>query len=182
VSIRAARADDARAIATAHVRSWQAAYRGLIPQDYLDSLDPEHRVARWAARLSQVEGGWPRTGVLVAQEADQVVGFAGFSPVRDPDLDPATVGELTTIYLLPQAWGQGHGRELMAAALAALRQAGYREAVLWVLDSNDRARRFYLAAGWRADGGAKQVDLDGTGFPLSEVRYRHPLTGQPSPS
>jgi GNAT superfamily N-acetyltransferase len=179
VSIRRARAGDARAIATVHVRSWQAAYRGLLPQDYLDSLDPEQRVARWAARLGQARDDWPRIGVLVAADGDQVVGFAGVSPVRDPDLDPATTGELTTIYLLPGAWGQGHGRELMTGALAVLSET-YREAVLWVLDSNDRARRFYQAAGWRPDGGAKQVDLDGTGFQLSEVRYRHPLAGQPS--
>jgi ribosomal protein S18 acetylase RimI-like enzyme len=113
--------------------------------------------------------------VLVAREAGQVVGFAGISPARDPDLDPASVGQLTTIYLLPQAWGRGHGRDLMTGALAALDQAGYREAVLYVLDTNTRARNFYQAGGWQPDGTAKQEPLRGTAVTLNEVRYRHRL-------
>ena len=86
---------------------------------------------------------------------------------------PADSGELAAIYLLPGAWGKGLGRELMSSALSALSDAGFGEATLWVLDTNSRARRFYEAAGWHADGAVTQ---DGTrGFVLNEVRYRRPL-------
>ncbi|MGH3397477.1 MAG: GNAT family N-acetyltransferase [Streptosporangiaceae bacterium] len=173
MSIRRAQASDAGAIAVVHVRSWQAAYRGLLPQDYLDGLDPGPRVARWEQRLA--ERDWPRGGVLVAEDAGQVVGLTNFCPSRDDDLDLRAVGEITMIYLLAAAWGRGHGRELMAGALAALRQAGYGEAALWVLDTNQRARRFYEAGGWRTDGAAKQEPWRDAGFTLSEVRYRHAL-------
>jgi GNAT superfamily N-acetyltransferase len=171
VSVRVARAADARAIAVVHVRSWQAAYRGLLPQDYLDGLDPGQRVPRWAAMLGQAD--WPRHAVLVAEEAGEVVGFARISPVRDEDLDPAAVGEVTAIYLLPRVWGAGLGRELMGTARAGLREAGFREAALWVLDTNERARRFYQADGWQPDGAAKVEEL--AGATLSELRYRRPL-------
>lgn len=174
MTIRRAQLADAPAIATVHVRSWQAAYRGLLPQDYLNGLDPGPRTARWERQLAGLD--WPRAGVLVAQEADRVVGFTGFGPSRDADLDPRAVGEVATIYLLPAAWGRGRGRELMGAALATLGQAGYGEAALWVLDTNDRARRFYEAGGWRADGAAKEDPSPG-GFTLSEVRYRLALAG-----
>ncbi len=70
-------------------------------------------------------------------------------------------------------WGQGHGRELMTAALDGLTMVGYGEATLWVLDSNKRARRFYEAAGSRADGSVKEYE--GLGFTLPEVRYRRLL-------
>lgn len=171
MSIRRAQASDALAIATVHVRSWQSAYRGLLPGDYLDGLDVEERVPRWEQRLGELD--WPRHAVLVTEEAGRVVGFATLTPSRDDDLDPATVGEVAAIYLLPTAWGQGHGRALMGAALDALGRAAYGEAALWVLDTNQRARRFYEAGGWRPDGAAK---LDPRpGFTLSEVRYRHPL-------
>jgi GNAT superfamily N-acetyltransferase len=171
VSVRVATVSDARAIAVVHVRSWQAAYRGLLPQDYLDGLDPGQRIGRWAVTLG--EAGWPRRGVLVAEQAGEVAGFARICPARDADQDPAAVGELTAIYLLPQAWGAGLGRELIAAARAGLGEAGFREAVLWVLDTNERARRFYAADGWRRDGALKEEELHGA--VMSEVRYRRPL-------
>ena len=81
--------------------------------------------------------------------------------------------ELAAIYLLPGSWGKGLGRELMTAGLSALSEAAFDEATLWVLDTNSRARRFYEAAGWHADGAGKQDD--GRGFVLNEVRYRRPL-------
>jgi hypothetical protein len=62
----------------------------------------------------------------------------------------------------------------MDAALQGLAGAGFTAATLWVLESNARARRFYEACGWSADGTAK-VD-DSRGFPLSEVRYRRSLS------
>ena len=94
-------------------------------------------------------------------------------PVIDEDTDPDKVGEIMAIYLRPEAWGQGIGRKLMAAALGCLTAAGFTEAILWVLESNKRARAFYEACGWTADGVMKQEEMPG--FRLSEVRYRRPL-------
>jgi GNAT superfamily N-acetyltransferase len=170
MSVRRARADDAMGIALVHVRSWQAAYRGLVPQDYLDRLDTGQRRAVWERILGAMQ--WPRAGTFVAEDGRDVVGFASICPARDAG-EPASAGELAAIYLLPGVWGQGLGRAMMGAALSALSEAGFSEAVLWVLDTNTRARRFYEAAGWRADGAVKQ-DAS-RGFVLSEVRYRRPL-------
>jgi GNAT superfamily N-acetyltransferase len=171
VRVRKAEAGDAMAIAVVHVRSWQAAYEGLVPQDYLDGLDPVRRRALWDRVLA--EDAWPRAGVLVAGDGKRVAGFAHLRPARDEDAGPSLIAEITAIYLVPEAWGIGVGRQLMTTSLDALERAGYRQATLWVLDSNERARRFYEAAGWRPDGTVKS---DGSlGFPLSEIRYRHLL-------
>ena len=78
-----------------------------------------------------------------------------------------------SIYVLPIHWGQGGGRLLMDEAVRSLALAEFREASLWVLATNARARRFYDAAGWSPDGGEK-VDQS-LGFPLAEVRYRRSL-------
>lgn len=166
--IRRAGIGDAGAIAGVHVRSWRAAYRGLIPQDFLDRLRPAERLPVWERRLE--ESSWPRKGVLVAEVDGRVAGFTGFGPTRDRDEDPATVAEIATIYLAPEAWGSGVGRGLMAEALKNLDEAEYEQVTLWVLDTNMRARRFYEAAGWRPDGAAKQDTS--LGFPLAHVRYR----------
>lgn len=169
--IRPAESDDARRIATVHVRSWQAAYRGLIPQEYLDRLDPAERMPEWKSTLAEMS--LPGKGILVAEIDGEIAGFAGLCPTRDEDEDPEKVGEVAAIYLAPEAWGTGVGRRLMTAAVEALAQAGYEQATLWVLDTNERARRFYQAAGWRPDGAVKK-DVR-WGFSLDEVRYRRRL-------
>ena len=176
--IRRATSADAGAIADVHVRSWQAAYQGLVPQDYLDGMDPAEHRPTWERRLA--ETAWPRMGVLVAEADGRVVGFAGMMPTRDHDEDPASVAEIASIYLIPEAWDRGIGKALMKAALDALSRAGFRQATLWVLDTNVRARRFYEATGWRNDGSIKQDTI--RGLALIETRYRHPLADGDGPS
>jgi len=173
MNVRRARPEDAALIAEIHVLGWQGGYRGLLPQDYLDGMQAGGaRLERWQRTLGSAD--WSCGGVLVAErDAGQIAGFANFGATRDRDDDPARVGEVYAIYLAPVAWGQGFGRALMSAALEHLTAAGYHEAALWVLDTNARARRFYEAAGFRADGGEKTDESHG--FPIHEIRYRRPL-------
>jgi len=169
--IRPGRPEDAQQIAQVNVEAWQSAFRGLMPQDYLDHIDLAARVARWRRTLDNLSRSGE--GVLVATKGTQIIGFAGFGPSHDPDENPARTGLLDAIYLAPGCWGKGAGRQLMAAALRQLASAGYAQATLWVLDSNARARRFYAAGGWTPDGASK-VDAS-RGFPLNEIRYRRTL-------
>lgn len=187
--IRRAQPDDARAIATVHVRSWKGAYPGLIPQSYLDRLRPEDRLAAWGATLRAT--CWPRAGTFVAVDpgsegpgdpsparhgegrAGAVAGFACFDATRDPDEDPATVGELQTLYVDPDHWGLRYASALMAAVVDEMAAGGYRTATLWVLATNARARRRYEHLGWAADGATKLHDWGE--FVATDVRYRRPL-------
>ena len=168
VSVRIATAADADGIGLVHVRSWQATYRGHFPQDFLDGLSPAPRVEQWRRLMQENDG---RSQLLVAEQDGEIVGFANVGPCRDEELP--TAGEVRAIYLLPQFWGHGRGRELMKAGLDALNAAGFAEAVLWVVDGNARARRFYEIGGWAADGAVKQDE--GFGFVVQEVRYRRAL-------
>lgn len=84
-------------------------------------------------------------------------------------------GEVRAIYAAPDVWGTGIGRALMGGAVAELSRLGYAGATLWVLDANERARRFYALAGWKPDGSAK-TDA-GRGFAITEVRYRRTPDG-----
>ncbi|WP_169944569.1 GNAT family N-acetyltransferase [Microbispora sp. H11081] len=168
--VRRAETGDAGAIAAVHVRSWQAAYPGLMPQAHLDGLTPAMRLPVWERLLGESPR---RTEVLVAEADGSVAGFAAFGPGRDEDVDPASVGEVSAIYLRPEVWGAGVGARLMSAALDGLAAAGFEQAVLWVVDGNTRARRFYERGGWRPDGAVQRDESDG--FPLTEVRYRRPV-------
>jgi ribosomal protein S18 acetylase RimI-like enzyme len=169
--VRRAVPGDAEQIAVIHVRSWQGAYLGLLPQPFLDGLDPAGRVAQWRQLLAEAEG--PAAATLAGVRDGQVRGFAHFGPSRDAGAGHPPTGELYSIYVLPEAWGTGLGRELMAAACRGLAAAGYEQATLWVLAGNARARRFYDRAGWVPDGSQKQDEIAGLG--VTEVRYRRPV-------
>lgn len=164
-SIRSAAASDARGIAEVHVASWRDTYRGLMPDEVLDGLSVDERALGWARLLDSVNA----PAVLVAEDGGRIVGFATTGdPQEDPDRDEG-VGELHAIYLAPEAKGRGIGRALMERAEADLAGAGYREAMLWVVEANTATRRFYEIAGWSHDGGHKTVCQ---GVPAPSVRYR----------
>lgn len=170
--IREARLEDAEAIVDVHIRTWQVAYKGLLPDDLLASLDGQRlgRIQRWQRSIQAPES--PRHRVLVAESDGRIVGFAGLGPTRDPDAE-ADTGEVYAIYVHPDLWDWGVGRELFARATSLLLEFGFRAASLWVLDTNERARRFYERAGWRTDGATKSETRRSA--VLNEVRYRKSL-------
>lgn len=145
MNLRPAVPDDAMAVARVHVRAWQVAYRGLMPDEHLRGLRPQERAKRYD--FAGLDPARPRT--LVAIEADTVLGFATTSPARDADA--AGRGELCALYVEPDCWGRGFGQALAAAARDDLYRRGFRQAILWVVAGNVRAERFYQADGWTRD-------------------------------
>jgi len=83
------------------------------------------------------------------------------------------IGEVPAIYARQRVWGTGVGRTLMTDGLAILARGGFSTVALWVLDTNDRARRFYEAGGWAWDGTAKDAEIGGA--TITELRYRRSL-------
>lgn len=168
-TVRPAIIDDAEAIPRVHIASWQVAYRGQIPDAYLNGLANEmpRRIEFWRSALQRA----PEQGrrLFVAERDGFVVGFLSCGPSEDPDRDSET-GEIYAIYLHPSAWGTGTGRALFERGEETLQELGFTKATLWVLDTNARGRGFYEAMGWHADG-AKKDEERGT-FTLHEVRYR----------
>lgn len=163
MKVRRATLEDAGAIAEGHVASWRAAYRGLMPDAYLAALSVEESATRWKRSLDGEEKNGKRTCVAESDDA-RLIGYATVGPDEEPGR-----GHLLLMYVREEAWGTGVGRALMSAANDALRELGHREAVLWVLEQNARARRFYDAAGWRADGTRQTSDYGGLG--LEALRY-----------
>jgi ribosomal protein S18 acetylase RimI-like enzyme len=169
-AIRPAAVDDAPRIAALHIRAWQWAYRGQLPDAFLDELSSAliRRERQWVQWLS----GPGESFTLVAERAGAIVGFVHAGPAREADLPPRTA-EVYSIYLDQEAVGQGIGGRLMAGALASMTERGYESAVLWVLESNHRARGFYEKAGWTGDGKRQPLALGAT--TVQEVRYRKQL-------
>jgi ribosomal protein S18 acetylase RimI-like enzyme len=142
--------DDLDEMGRVHVRVWQEAYAGLLPDDYLAALDPTVGPARWRERL----GSTPWVGWWLARDEDGIVGMATSGPARDDD--PPVGLELYAINVLRRAHGTGLADDLMAHAV------GHRPAYLWVLEGNDRAISFYRRHGFADDGGRKPEPDTGT--------------------
>ncbi|MFG2889031.1 GNAT family N-acetyltransferase [Streptomyces sp. NPDC048248] len=173
---------DIDAVSALRVRGWQAAYRGLMPQAYLDAMsvaaDAERRRS-WFGRRP------PKMSDLVAERDGEVVGWACVGPARDPDIAPPEgaltggepPGELLTLYVMPALIGTGVGRALLAAAMGRARAAGFGTLYLWVVRGNARARRFYERAGFVPDGSEEAYEVGGRSVP--ELRYRRPSAAGP---
>ena len=166
--IREARVEDAEAMAALHVRAWQAAYRGILTDAFLDGLDVEEWARKRREALERPTS--PETRWWVLERGALLEGFCVAGPSRDPDALPGEA-EVYAIYVEPVAVGRGLGRALMEHALADLARRGISRVSLWVFEENARARRFYEKAGFRRDekAPARVQAFGGTEAP--EVRY-----------
>jgi GNAT superfamily N-acetyltransferase len=166
--VRPAREADARAIADVHVASWQAAYRGVMSDEYLAALSTDRRTAMWR---EAIVGGSPQ--LLVAErdaaQGARVEGWIAFGRSRDAGA-PAGTGEIWAFYAHPDAWSTGVGRALWAGAHAGLRAHGFDTVVLWVLTANPRARRFYQQLGLVPEP-AQLKSFSMGGRTLEQIRY-----------
>lgn len=158
--VRWAVPDDAARLAEVQVASWQKAYSGMLPAEYLDGLDRVGR-ARWWRRFLE-------EGARVYVAGDPVTGFCHVG-----DSDDSGWGEVFAIYVHPDCWGEGLGFELFRLGEQRLRDQGNGRALLWVLRDNRRGREFYERQGWRAGKPIRIEEIGGV--QVTELRYETEL-------
>ena len=168
--IRDTTAADIADVLLLRAASWRAAYAGIMPPAYLDSLDtgPE-AVARAVRRLRENPPGRHH---LVAERAGRIVAFAAAGPERPMPEQLRTGisrGEVYALYAHPDAWSSGVGAALLDAARERLLADGLGRQVLWVLEANSRARAFYERQGLLATGRRSSLRLGGA--VLTELQY-----------
>ena len=155
---------DARAVARIHVDAWRAAYASVLPADFLAALSVDERQTMWRESIA---AGTPT--LLVARDHGAVAGWLSVGPSRDGDA-PAGRAEIWALYVDPGRWSTGTGRALWAHAGALLREQGCTTCSLWVFARNERALRFYRAAGFVQESPvAKTFELGGAA--IEEVRF-----------
>lgn len=161
--IRKALPEDAFDYAVCHVSSWQSAYKNIIPDEYLLNMSAqiEQRAERFKQELIEQHSHY-----YIPVFNDKAIGKLIISKSRDKDKPDA--GEIVAIYLIEAFWGKGYGHEMIDFAIDKLRIMGYCETIIWVLEDNIRARRFYEKCGFVYDGTKKHIEV---GKPLVEVRY-----------
>lgn len=142
MEIRYIRQNDALSeISSIYEKSWKSAYRGIIPQDYLDSIPK----GRWADSIT-------KAGMhsLVMTDGGKMIGTASFCRSRWEQY--SDFGEIVSIYFLPEYIGRGYGALLLQHCTEELNRLGFRRLLLWVLEDNTRARIFYEKNGFICSG------------------------------
>jgi GNAT superfamily N-acetyltransferase len=140
--------------------AWNAGMTDVVDKKLGELAPFEGRVARYREGIAAVP---PGMRLWVAEREGRIVGHATVA------VDKA-LGELSALYVVPEEWGSGAAGALHHEAVAGMRELGATEAMLWVVEGNTRARRFYEREGWSADGETKSSMFD-----ITEVRYRRPL-------
>ena len=167
VSIRTARVPDVEAIAHVRVAAWRAAYRGLMPDSYLDRADLEDTEAEYLRdRLRSMRDG---VRISVAEMDGRIVGYCAYGCGEHGDAEPAT-GGVYDLYVHPEVWRRGVGQRLLAYATEYFKAQRFSEATLFVFEANARASKFYEQVGWHADGHREIYER--AGFSLPVLRYR----------
>ena len=139
--IRRAKPADAAAIAAVHETSWLQAYTGILPHRALSTMVGRRDVGWWRRAIRQ------STRVLTLDVGGAVAGYATIGPNRVKSLPQG--GEVYELYLAPEYQGLGFGRKLFLAARQDLRSTGRPGCLVWVLEDNESAMRFYENAGGR---------------------------------
>ncbi len=150
--------DSREEISRIYENSWKYAYRGIIPQDYLDAVPR----GRWVKTLDTP--GW---STMVCVENGEYIGTSSFCKSRFEQYPDS--GEVISIYFLPEFMGKGYGSKLLDAVMSELKNQGFTEAFLWVLEENGNARRFYEKYGFQCS--CDYLDDNIGGKALREVRY-----------
>ncbi len=156
--VAALRLADCDELGEVHVRIWRETYAAAMPPEHLASLSAERSAAGWR-QVAQGAAAPPGAGTLVARDGSgRLVGFTSAGPSRDDDAP--TEWELYVVNLLPEVHGSGLADALLHRIL------GERDATLWVVETNARARSFYARHGFVLEGAT--TSHEATGVP--EVR------------
>jgi lincosamide nucleotidyltransferase A/C/D/E len=164
VVVRLGAVEDVPAVCAIRIRSWRAAYAGLMPQPVIDAIDIGTMWSTWCASVRHPPS--PSTQLFVGGPPGEVHAYAW---VR-PDDESRTAAYVGAIYSDPSAWGTKAGWTVFSAAVAFLRGQGFDDLNLWMLKGNERAGRFYERAGW-VPAGEEQTTQTSAGSYV-EVRYR----------
>ena len=134
IIIRKATSDDARQIAEIIVEDWKKAYKGIIDDDYLDSLNVEERYQRELQRYQIYN---------VAAVENDVLGLTWNEMTDTNDSDC----EIIALYVRYTQRNGGIGKILFQNSVDFFRASGKKKMIVWCLKENYAARKFYEKMG-----------------------------------
>lgn len=149
IKIQSANEFDAYDIAYINITSWKEAYSTILPPQILDSLSVEKSAFFWKVALQN------NAIVLKITLNEKIIGFSFLCKNKTPINSNAHRGEINAIYLDPNKWRKGFGKQLCLASLSELKKLGFKKAIVWTLSENNRAINFYKSLGFKRSGASR---------------------------
>ena len=159
IIIRKALPEDADDYTSCFISSWQSAYKGIVPEDYLNDMPKNKELSEKNKKFLTDPGGCECFCVI---HGDKMIGFL--------TINKADSVNFWAVYLIEAFWGKGYGKIVLDFAINELKRAGQKSVSLWVFEENNRARRFYEKHGFSLDGTKRVIDRYG-GVPLVQLKY-----------
>jgi GNAT superfamily N-acetyltransferase len=153
IVVRAATREDAEAMVQLTAGGWRQAYRGMVPDAYIEKLP----IPGWRHDISSGLRK-PRLDAfsLIAEADGEAAGYCFVAAPGREEPEDSKHAELVALYVDQAHWRAGIGRRLLERAVDRTRELEYRDMHLWTFDANERAKSFYEATGWEADEEAKR--------------------------
>lgn len=169
MEIRQATLADAPILARVLSNARLDGYRGAIPDDVLEWLVTHFGVGEWRDKMLRL--GNSRRHLDLAEIGGTPVGFVEYGAREEGEIQEF---EVFSLFVEPGWKRRNIGRGLLQRAEGVLAEEGAADAVLWVLEANEKARRFYESQGWQR-GEQRRSAQFGPGV-LTEVNYRKHLS------
>ena len=163
-----ANAEDALSASSIYAKSWKASYRGMLSDALLDGIPLDFWVPAFTGNFSS-----HRFETAIIRENGLDIGAGGYGLSRD--YEEADVGEITSIYFLPEAWGKGGAKQLLDFMIHELCAMQCRKVHLWTIQENARAQRFYEKCGFKKTGNEKVISFKGE--EVTDIEYARTLEG-----
>lgn len=144
--IREATISDAFSIAKVHIDSWLTTYKGIVSDDYLNSLSYSQKEKAWVNIINDAQKNTKY--IYVAHDDNNgIIGFTSFGIERESDT--TFKGEIYAIYIIKQYQNKGIGKLLFNSAIKKLNELNIHSMLIWALEENKQACRFYELIGGR---------------------------------
>lgn len=163
ITIKKADENDIQILAEIHSVSLITAFRGLFSEEIVSEFFTMERRQRGFAQ--EIKLGNPINYLVYGD--DEPMGVLTYGQSRYMEVDKETI-ELWRVYFLPGFWGKGAAKPAVDLILSEIQADGFKRVILWVMEENLRARRFYEKYGFTKTNEILDVEL---GRPIRDIMY-----------
>lgn len=166
--IRKVKYEDIEQIVDINIKEWKKVYKGIIDDDILNNLNREEKIKKWRKHYNI-------GNVIVAEENGTILGYCRYDDnaiYENTDID----SEIIAIYVDCDKLGNGIGRKLIEYVKNDLKNKDKTKMVIWCLEKNQNARKFYEKMGGNLLSDEKYFEKEGKKY--KEVGYVYNIKGK----
>ncbi len=164
IIIRNIKYEDIEKVVDIKIDGWQTAYRGIIDDDFLNSMSRE-------SDIEKRKKDWQENGFIVAEVDGEVYGFCRYTDFyNDLENFPNIDCELRALYVKSNKKRLGIGRKMFTYVVNEFKTKGKKQMIIWCFKKNFPSRAFYEKMGGILTG-IKVGEFGGKNYEIVGYRY-----------